>query len=371
MEVLKDLGALPFSENLCTSLSGSFLNIDFHKSSLEHYQQFGENAEERFLKGAKGEILARTVFFTKEFYQKDRGRVKILVVTDIKTVNSREALLGWSEKLLPEILKFKRETESDYALFFLSRRERGLFDFFMRPRKVREDQIRFSHLRSVNIEIVQGLRMFASKPLEHVHVRRAQANDLPKLERFIKAMSLDNPISRLLDEGSLKKEIKSWKNFDYENLALAFDFEDNIVGSLGAYDFSGQGDCQFKFDEVLEPTFVALQTFLKMGSWLTDLRPVLEKEKQSVKFFTHMYFSNHDIFYTMIHWWIKQTKLEKSLFLYPFYKGDLKGAPPESLFCSAFKGDVYLVQNDQDAPSELLKPALFSRTLDIDLPLLF
>jgi len=369
LEILTTLPPNTEPLDLGPSLSGSFVDIDFKGKALEHYKQFSDEAEERFLRNSKGEILARAVFFTKNFYQKDRGRIKVLMVSNIRTVNSREALLGWSELLLPEILKFKLDTESDYALFFLSRRHRGLFDFFMRPRKVREDQIRFSHLRTAQIHVTQGVRFFCEDVLEHVHIRRANPNDMSNLEDFIKKVSLHAPVGRYLEEGSLRREVKNWRGFDFEDIALAFDTNDQIVGSLGAYEVSAQADCRFKFDEVLEPTFLALQTFLKLGSWVTDLRPVLEKEKQSVRMFSHMYFNNTDIFYAMVRWWLKETKLDRSLFLHPYYQGDMIGAPSDSLHTSGFKGDLFLVQKEGDIPSELLKPALFSNALDIDLPL--
>jgi hypothetical protein len=63
-------------------------------------------------------------------------------------------------------------------------------------------------------------------------------------------------------------------------------------------------------------------------------------------------------------------KVERPIFMYPYYSGDMKAAPHESLFTSGFKGDLYLMQEAQAPPSELLKPVLFSESLDIDLPLL-
>ena len=371
MEVLKELPLKFEPFDLGPSLGGSFLDLDFKGRDLEHYKQFSDEAEERFLRNSKGEILARAVFFTKDFHQKDRGKIKVLIVSNIRTVNSREALLGWSELLLPEILKFKIDTGSDYAMFYLSRRHRGLFDFFMRPRKVREDQIRFSHLRTASVHITQGVQFFAEDVLEHVRIRRASVSDMSNLEDFIKKGSLHSPVSRFIEEGSLRQEIKNWKGFDFDNLALAFDSNDQIVGSLGAYGISGQAECRFKFDEVQEPTFLALQTFLKLGSWVTDFRPVLEKQSQSIKFFTHMYFNNTDIFYTLARWWIRETKLDRSLFLHPYYQGDMIGAPSDSLYTSGFTGDLFLVQKEGDPPSDLLKPALFSNALDIDLPYFF
>gem|GEM_PF-2459377 len=371
MEILTSLPPDSSPLSLGPSLGGSFVDIDFKGKDLDYYKQFSEEAEERFLRNSKGEVLARAVFFTRDFYQKDRGKIKVLMVSNIRTVNSREALLGWSELLLPEILKFKIETDSDYALFFLSRRHRGLFDFFMRPRKVREDQIRFSHLRTASVHITQGVQLFAEEPLEHVRIRRASLSDMDNLEDFIKSVSLHSPVGRFLQDGCLRHEIKKWKGFDFDNVALAFDSNDQIVGSLGAYDLSAHGDCKFKFDEILEPTFLALQTFLKVGSWVTDFRPVLEKQKQSVKLFTHMYFNNRDIFYALSRWWMRETKLEKSLFLHPYFQGDLMATPSESLYTTGFKGDIFLVQKEGDPPSELLKPALFSNALDLDLPFFF
>ncbi|MGH1469088.1 MAG: hypothetical protein ACRBBP_09455 [Bdellovibrionales bacterium] len=361
-------------EDLGASLSGSFMNLSYKGGARAYYSQFGKDVQERFVVGSDGKVCARFTAFTRELYQKDQGTVKVLFVANVRTANTREALVGWSEKLLPEILKLKKDLVCDHSLFFLSRRERGLFNFFIRPRKKRDDQIRFSHLRGVEVQIVQGQKFFPEKPLEHIEIRRAKESDLEKLSGYIKQASKYAPLSRHLREGEVLQEFKSVKNFSPEDLALAFDGNGEIVGSLGAINMNSHADIKFKFNDLLEPTFNVLQGYLRSASWITDLRPVSEETPQSVIFFTHMYFNNHDIFYSLICWWIKQTKLvtkkERPVFLYPFYKGDLKAAPPESLFVSGFKGDLYLMQDTGELPSDLLKPVLFSESLDIDLPYL-
>lgn len=360
--------------DLGSSLSGSFMTLSYKDGAKAYYSQFGADAQERWLVGSKGKAVAGFTAFTRVLHQKDKGEVKVLFVVNAKTENSRGALVGWSEKLLPEVLKIKKELNCDYALFFLSRRERGVFNFFIRPRKKREDQIRFSHLRGVNVQVVQGRKLFPEAPLEHIEIRRAKASDLKKLSGYIKQAAKNAPLSRRLDEDSLLKEFNAVEGFSYKDLALAFNSEGEIVGSLGAIDMSKHADIRFKFNDILEPAFNVLQGYLKFASWLMDLRPVMEKKKQPMKFFTHMYFNNHDIFYSLICWWLKQTSvhaiMDKPLFLYPFYKGDLRAAPPESLFASGFKGDIYLMQDMSESPSDLLKPVLFSELLDIDLPFL-
>ncbi len=361
-------------EDLGSSLSGSFMDMTYKEGAKSYYGQFGDDAQERFFIGTDGKVKARFTAFTRKLYQKDKGTVKVLFISNVRTANTREALIGWSEKLLPEILKLKKDLECDHSLFFLSRRERGLFNFFIRPRKKRDDQIRFSHLRGMGVQIVQGQKFFPEKHLEHIEIRRAKESDLEKLSGYIKQASKYAPLSRHLSEGEVLQEFNSVKNFSPKDLALAFDSSGEIVGSLGAIDMSSHADVTFKFNDLLEPTFNVLQGYLRMASWVTDLRPVLEKGVQPVNIFTHMYFNNHDIFYSLICWWIRQTKLvakkDRPVFLYPFYKGDLKAAQPESLFVSGFKGDLYLMQDVGELPSELLKPVLFSESLDIDLPYL-
>ncbi len=373
--VLVDELAKEQSSDLGASLSGSFMALSYKEGAKSYYSQFGEDAQERSLIGAEGKVIAGFTVFTKKLHQKDKGEVKVLFITNAKTKNSREALVGWSEKLFPEILKIKKDLKCDYALFFISRRERGVFNFFIRPRKKRAGQIRFSHLRGVRVQVVQGRQFFPEKPLKHVSIRKAQVSDLEKLSGYIKQAAKNAPLSRKLDDDSLLKDFDAVEGFSYKDLALAFDSEGEIVGSLGALDMSKHADIKFKFNDVLEPAFNVLQGYLRFAAWFMDLRPVTRSRKQPVKFFTHMYFNNHDIFYSLICWWLKETaakkaRTEKPLFLYPFYKGDLKATPPESLFSSGFKGDLYLMQGVGEPPSELLKPVLFSELLDIDLPFL-
>lgn len=372
--LLHDLPELSLMQDLGASLSGSFMNLSYKGGSRAHYSQFGEDVCERYFIGSDKKVQAKFTAFTKTLYQKGRGPVKVLFITDVRTLNSREALIGWSEKLLPEVLNLKKGLGCDHALFFLSRRERGLFDFFIRPRKKRDDQIRFSHLRGVGIEMVQGQTLFAEKPLEHINIRLAEESDIEQFGGYIKQASKYMPLSRDIERESWVKDFNGSGGFSHKDLALAFNASGEIVGSLGAFNILQQADISMKFSDVLEPTFGALQSYLRFASWFSDLRPVLREKNQPLKFFTHMYFNNHDIFYSLMCWWINQTKVyprkDRPVFLYPFYKGDLKASAPDSLFVSGFKGDLYLIQDSNELPSELLKPVLFSEALDIDLPFL-
>ncbi len=369
--MVKNLDKEKFEE-MGPSLSGSFMDLSFKEGSGAYYAQFGENVEKRYLIGSNGKVKSEFTAFTRDLYQKDKNSlVKVLFIVNARTVNTRESLVGWSEKLFPEILKLKKEFSCSHALFFLSRREKWLFDFFIRPRKKREDQIKFSHVRGASIQIVQGTKFSAQAPLKYVKIRRAKEEDLQKLSGYIKQASMYAPLSRNVGEEQVLKEFKTVKNFSPDDVALAFNSNGEIVGSLGAVDMANHADIKFKFNDLFEPTFNVLQGYLRLASWVADLRPVLEKKIQNVRIFTHMYFNNHDIFYSLIYWWIEQTKhiskKERPVFLYPFYMGDLKAAAPESLFISSFKGDIYLIQDEGELPSELLKPVLFSQPLDIDL----
>lgn len=357
-------------QRLGSSLSSKFLNIDYNEKSLDYYAQFGKDLLELGLFDAKDKLLAKVTCLTKDFYEKDKGPVKVLLLSDIRTVQAREALVGWADLILPKILELKKETSSDYALFYLSRMEKGFFDFFIRPRRIRKEQVRFSHLRKISLEVVQGKKLISDDPLEFIEIRRAEKGDLVGLGGFIKRASLKMPLSRKLTEEGLLSEIAKWKDFDLENLALAFDSKNNIVGSLGRYDLTARAQTSFKINDSTDSAFLALQSFLSMGSWVMDLRPVLSRASHKINLFTHMYFNNSDIFYSMICWWLKETKKERPLFLYPYYDGDLKTLPSESLFSTGFRGDLYLIHEDKAQPPQLLKPSLFSESIDIDLPLL-
>ncbi len=370
-QMVKNLDKEEFEE-MGPSLSGSFMDFSFKKGSAAYYAQFGENVQKRYLVGGNGKIKSEFTAFTRDLYQKDKNSVvKVLFIVNLRTVSTRESLIGWSEKVFPEILKLKKEFSCDHALFFLSRREKWLFDFFIRPRKKREDQIRFSHLRGVNIQIVQGKKFSSEAPLKHVKIRRAKEEDLQKLSGYIKQASMHALLSRNVGKEQVLKEFKTVKNFSPNDVALAFNSNNEIVGSLGAVDMTGHADIKFKFNDVFEPNFNILQDYLRLASWVADLRPVSRKKLQFVRIFTHMYFNNHDIFYSLIYWWIEQTKhiskKERPVFLYPFYVGDLKATASESLFVSSFKGDIYLIQEEGELPSKLLKPVLFSESLDMDL----
>lgn len=361
MEALKSLGP---------SLGASFLDLKFKNSPDSYYSQLGDEVKTFKKKSADGKVQASAVAYTKYFFHKDLGRVKALIVANVRTSSTRDALVFWSESILPEILSYKKSVGADMAFFLLSKRDQAVFNFFIRPRKKRKDQVRFNHLRSLSLNFVQGQGFFADSPLEHLSIRTAKPSDLSGLEKYIKKVSSGMPLARSLDEDDLLLEFKKADGLKLKNLALAFDFENNIVGSLGVFDSSAQIEFSLNLDDVQDSIFLVTQNFLKMASWLKDLRPASRNRALNLKFFTHMYFNNRDIFYSLVCWWLKQTKKERSLFLYPHYHGDLKASPSESLHSSLFGADLFLLQAPDEVPRGLLRPSLFSPALDLDLHLL-
>lgn len=351
-------------------LGSIFLNIKKNKQPREHYKQFDGDAFDLGLFDADEELIAKVTCVIKNLYEQKKGEVKALIITDIRTIQSRKALLGWSEHLLPEIMKIREEMAIDYAVFYLSRMEKGFFDYFIRPRRSKSDQVRFSQIRKVSVELVQGRTLFSDDPLKYLEIRKATLEDIPKIKGFIKQASGKMPLSRSLKKHNLENEMESLEGFNFENLALGLSAEGAVVGLLGLYYLSHDANTEFIHKNIFDPTFEPHQTYLWLGSWLTDLRPVLIRKSQKVGVFTHMYFNNSDIFYSMVCWWFKQTKKDKPVFLYPYYDGDLKALPSDSFHVNGFRGDLYLIEKYDDETSDILKPVLFSEPFDIDLPLL-
>jgi hypothetical protein len=356
------------------SFSSGFAALDYYQGRSDYYKQFtdqevGTLTDTNDQKG----IVASLDYIVRDFFlNEEEGPVKFVLITNMKSDETREAYLSWSDRLLSEVMKVKERTGASYVLFLLSRRMQESFRHLIRPRRKKRDQLRFNHLRSLNIEMIQGRRFFAEPPLEHVKIRRATKDDAHSISGYIKRATQTIAIKRVIGEDVLIKEIESFGEKGFSNLALAESFDKKIVGVLGVYDPSDYVKASLDLDEVKDSIFFVTQSFLKIGSYIKkDLRPVFDNKVINFRFFTHNYCNNKDIFYSLIHWWLDETSDTKPVFLYPHYKGELKTAPPSSLFTSEFPADLYLMQDPDDPPSQLLKPNFFSPHIDIDLPLLF
>ena len=356
------------------SFSSGFVALDYLKGRSSYYQKFTDQEVGTFLdRNVRGETVASLDYIVKDFFLSEMNRpVKFILITNMKSNETREAYVSWSDRLLSEVMKVKEKTGASYVLFLLSRRMQESFRHLTRPKRRNRDQLRFNHLRSVNIEMIQGRHFFADSPLKHVKIRRATREDAYPISGYIKRATQTVAIKRLVREGALVKEMESFGHKDFSNLALAESHDNRIVGILGAYDPQEHLKACLDLDEVQDSIFFVTQSFLKIGSYLKkDLRPIFDNKPVDFKFFTHIYCNNKDIFYSLIHWWLDESYSSKTVFLYPHYKGELKTAPPSSVFFSEFPADLYLMQDPDDPPSQLLKPNFFTPHIDIDLPLLF
>lgn len=357
-----------------TSFSSGFVALDYLQGRSSYYQRFTDQEVGTLLdKNEQGEVVASLDYIVRDFFLNEgEGPVKFVLITNMKSDETRQAYLSWSDRLLSEVMKVKEKTGAAYVLFLLSRRMQESFRHLIRPRRKKRDQLRFNHLRSVNIEMIQGRRFFADSPLEHVKVRRATREDAHSISGYIKRATQTVAIKRVIGEGVLVKEMDALGFKDFSNLALAESHDGRIVGVLGVYDPQAYLRASLDLDEVKDSIFFVTQSFLKMGSYLKkDLRPVFNSKPIDFKFFTHIYCNNKDIFYSLVHWWLDESYSTKPIFLYPHYKGELKTTPPDSVFSSEFPADLYLMQDPDDPPSQLLKPNFFTPHIDIDLPLLF
>lgn len=360
-------------KSLKSNFTSGIFSIDFKKDARDYYSQFSlEGADSLDVKNAKGSVLGSLNYFTKQFYQTDQEKsVKMIIIANTYSKNTRESYIAWSEKLLPQVLEIKKQTEAEYVIFLLSKKHQDSFRHLIRPRRKNRNQLRFNHLRSLNVQMVQGLSFFAEKPLKHVQIRRAEKKDLEAIAGYIKRATQRMPIARQVEGKAFEKELEQWEDLNFDDIALALSHENKIVGLLGAFNPDKKLIAKLRLDEVKDSVFFVVQTFLKLGSYLRDLRPVFNHQEVNFRFFTHIYSNNKDIFYSLVHWWIKETKNQNPVFVYPHFKGELLTLPSGSLFSFDFPADLYLMQEPDDPPSSLLKPNLYSSHLDIDLPFLF
>ena len=357
------------------SFSSGFVALDYLKGRSSHYQKFTDQEVGTLIDRNKQGEVASLDYIVRDFFLNETERlVKFILIVNMNSTETREAYLSWSDRLLSEVLKVKERTGASYVLFLLSKRMQDSFKHLIRPRRRKKrDHLRLNHLRSLKIQMIQGRRFFSDSPLKHVKIRRATREDARSISGYIKRVTLTMAIKRVVGEGTLVKEMESLGHGDFSNLALAESHDKKIVGILGVYDPQTHLGASLDLDEVKDSIFFITQSFLKMGSYFKkDLRPVSGNKKPiDFKFFTHIYCNNKDIFYSLIHWWLDESYSTKPVFIYPHYKGEFKTAPSRSLFSSDFPADLYLMQDPDDPPSQLLKPNFFTPHIDIDLPLLF
>jgi hypothetical protein len=136
---------------------------------------------------------------------------------------------------------------------------------------------------------------------------------------------------------------------------LAFDKANNLIGCVAPW--SPERVQRFYVDSY-EPNAKNLQDIAQVLSWFSIAHPLPAEENElELRFLTHLYADNPDIFYSLLYNAYQNSGKRETL-LYAHFDGDLTSLPPRSFLSAELPYGFYCILSPQDPIPEFLRPKM-------------
>lgn len=176
--------------------------------------------------------------------------------------------------------------------------------------------------------------------LKSIKITAMTDNDIEPLASYLKSKAIHKPLSFQYTPDLIVNRLKSWPGFHKENFLIARDIRGRIVGcvapwkasnisSINVLNYSGFGETLYSFSR-----FFSLFKFIKRLPPVGGTIPV--------KFLTHFYADNPDIFASLLAEVFRITGRDEILTYTHFRKTPLT-MPPRNFFFSRIPFSIYTV----------------------------
>ena len=285
---------------------------------------------------------------------------------DLRLTKKKRALLEWSRNFLPLIEKTSAPHDCKYIFSLISDGEHRVKNSFIHPKKARENFPRYYLFRKLDIISLHGFFPWSVEPLSSITIRRATADDVPALSRYLQDQARRRPLGPDFQEENFMDYIHQWPHLKIVDFLLALDCEQNIIGCVAPWDST--------LVQRLVPVRYrgfsrTVRRVLSLGRHFGWTRPISPKgEPLNVKFLTHLCADNRDIFYALIHKAFNMAGKDETL-IYPHFLGDDMTHPPFSAIYTRMRYGLYsllppnqplpkFLHPRRDTPAPWIEPAL-------------
>lgn len=325
----------PFLTNspleLVVNRSGSF--FDKYRLQTDDYVTFKMVDEKDNLEGIATMLYRKTLLNGEE--------TQVGFATDLRIANSRQAIVHWPEKLLPAMTESAITRNCDYVFSIMNSNQTQAYNALIRPRSSRRNIPRYYFYRKYDLVTLHGKVPFSDLPfLKSINIAPLQPSDLEALAAYLKSKAIHKPLGFPYSTDLLLERFKKWKGFEMHNFLIAKDVRNNIIGCVAPW----------KASQILNITVLnytgfgeTIYTFSKYFSYfgfVKRLPPIGGEVK--MKFLTHLYADNPDIFGALLAEAFKVTQKDE-LLCYPHFQKIPLTMPPKNFLSSRIPFSIYTI----------------------------
>jgi len=274
--------------------------------------------------------------------------------TDLRVVPTRQAILQWPDKLLPALTEAANSRNCEYVFSILNSTQTHAYNALIRPRSQRRHIPRYYLYRKYDVVTIHGKFPFSDLPfLSTIKISQMQKEDLEPLAYYLKSKAIHKPLSFPYSVALLEERFKNWHGFEMSNFLIARDSKKNIIGCVAPWkgsqisnitvtNYSGFGETAYSFSK-----------WFSMFNFVKRLPPIGGSLK--VKYLTHFYADNPDIFASLLSEAFRVAEKNELLSYAHFFKTPLT-MPPKMFFTSRIPFSIYSVMPPDKSIPEFLLP---------------
>jgi hypothetical protein len=273
--------------------------------------------------------------------------------TDLRISNSRQAIVAWPDKLLPVMQESAIARNCDYVFSIMNASQTQAYNALIRPRSSRRNIPRYYFYRKYDLVTLHGKVPFTDLPfLKSIKIAPMVPEDLEPLAHYLKTKSLHKPLSFPHSVDLLLERFKKWKGFEMHNFLIAKDSSKNIIGCVAPWkasqilgisvlNYTGFGETIYSFSKYLS-YFGFVKRLPAVGQ---DLK---------IKFLTHLYADNPDIFAALLAEAFRITEKDELLSYPHFFRTPLT-LPPKNFISSRLPFSIYTILPPEKPLPEFLQ----------------
>ncbi|MBX3033486.1 MAG: hypothetical protein KF865_06120 [Bdellovibrionaceae bacterium] len=279
---------------------------------------------------------------------------------DLRILETRQAVLGWSQHFLPVMEEVRRVFQVDHFMSVMNLHENKAMNAFMRPRPGKRPFPRYFLHRRFNVVSLHGRFPWAPTPLPSVRIRRGAAHLQDALIHYIVRKSRERDFLTSITPEAFMDLLGRWQGLKLEDFLVALDHQDNVIGCCAPWSAGGLEEyIPLKYNLVAHN----FRQFLKFGrifGWTRALTKPVHRLKMEAglnfRYLCFLFADNEDIFESLA--WIAYEEARENEFLvYTQMRSDLHLRRPLTWVSAKLPYALYSLCPPDAEPPAFLHPS--------------
>ncbi|MFN3697783.1 MAG: hypothetical protein ACK4VO_10115 [Pseudobdellovibrio sp.] len=275
---------------------------------------------------------------------------KIAYACDLRIASARKAILNWSRHFLPKLQHLIFQERVDHFITSINLDNTQVINSFIRTKQKRSQKPFYELVRKFNLVTIHGFYPLYFKVNPSIKVSYLEKTEHEKFIKYIesKIEKLDL-VPELLKE-SVQKYIQESLIYSFRNFVVAYDEQNNIVGSC--YPLSStllQDYFPLKYNQQANN----FRQFLKLAAWLNIgrrlTRPFSRSQKDETlnfQFLHFLYFEHPDVLKKMIKFTFKHSR-QNDFLIYPAEQDRFTYRPPKGTIHTEMNYALYEIRTPE------------------------